>query len=239
MAGHSKFKNIMHRKGAQDAKRAKSFTKLIREIQVAAQMGGGEPESNPRLRAAMINARSANMPKDNVERAIKKGTGADKDTTYLEMRYEGYGPAGIAFIVEALTDNRNRTASEMRALFGRHGGSMGEAGSVAFLFSQVGSVVYDKQASEETIFDIALGAGADDIEITDTHFQIWTTRENWLTVREALEEKCGSPVSAAVMWRPHNVVDIDAAKQENVQKLFDLFEDHDDVQAVWCNAALP
>lgn len=238
MAGHSQFKNIMHRKGAQDAKRAKIFTKLIREIQVAAQLGGGDVDSNPRLRAAILGARAANMPKDNVERAIKKGTGEDKDTTYTEMRYEGYGPGGVAFIVEALTDNRNRTASEVRALFNRHGGSMGETGSVSFGFDHVGSLVYGSHVSEEDLFEVVLGGGGDDIEKTTDGFQIWVAREGWLSLREALEKKFGEPLEASVMWRPKTTVALPAAKRDSLQKMLDAFEDNDDVQAVWHNAVL-
>lgn len=239
MAGHSQFKNIMHRKGAQDAKRAKVFTKIIRELTVAAQTGGDDPESNPRLRTAIQTARGANMPKDTMERAIKKGSGKDSDTTYFEMRYEGYGPAGMAIIVEALTDNKNRTAAEVRALFNRNGGNMGETGSVSFSFQQMGIITYGKDvAGEDALLEGALAAGAEDMTSEAEAFQIKAPRNSWMQVKEQIEKDFGEPLSAGLAWLPSTLVTLPPEKKETAQKLIDALENNDDVQSVWHNATL-
>src|SRR5262245_2805569 len=194
MAGHSQFQNIMHRKGAQDAQRAKIFTKLQREFTISAKLGLPDPAMNPRLRAAIQAARKENMPKDNIERAIKRATGDGDDSDYVEIRYEGYGPAGIAVIVEALTDNRNRTAAEVRSIFTKHGGSLGETNSVSFMFNRVGELVFPaKAASADAVFEAALEAGADDVQSDDEAHTVTTTVEGFAAVRDALEEKFGAP----------------------------------------------
>lgn len=240
MAGHSQFKNIMHRKGAQDAKRAKQFAKILREITVAARSGLPDPASNPRLRAAMIAAREANMPKDNVERAIKKASGAGGGEDYVEVRYEGYGPAGVAVIVEGLTDNRNRTASEVRAAFSKHGGSMGESNSVSFMFQRLGVVTYPvAAASEEDMLEAAIEAGADNAEMTEEGHEITCAMENLFSVRDALEARFGEPSSAKLDWRPENTVTLDEEKARSVLKLIDVLEDNDDIQAVYANFDIP
>lgn len=236
MSGHSQFKNIMHRKGAQDAKRAKVFTKLIRELTVAARSGLPDPEVNPRLRSAIIAARTANMPKDTMERAIKRGAGGDDATNYEEIRYEGYGPGGVAVIVEALTDNRNRTASEIRAAFSKHGGNLGETGSVSFMFEHVGSIEYKVDAATaEAIFEVALEAGATDVESDATTHQVTCATDDLGTVRDALEAKFGAPESARMDWRPLTTVPIDEQAASTLFKLIDMLDDNDDVQRVATN----
>lgn len=236
MSGHSQFKNIMHRKGAQDAKRAKVFTKLIRELTVAARSGLPDPESNPRLRSAIIAARTANMPKDTMERAIKRGAGGDDTANYEEIRYEGYGPGGVAVIIEALTDNRNRTASEIRAAFSKHGGNLGETGSVSFMFERIGRVEYKKDtASAEDMFEAALDAGATDVESDEAGHQIACAPDDLSTVRDALEKRFGTPESARLDWKPMNTVPIDEQAASTLFKLLDVLDDNDDVQRVSTN----
>ncbi|MEQ8964435.1 MAG: YebC/PmpR family DNA-binding transcriptional regulator [Azospirillaceae bacterium] len=236
MAGHSQFKNIMYRKGAQDAKRAKEFTKLGREIQVSAKLGGGDPESNPRLRAAIAAAKKASMPKDNIERAIKKATGGDDSGDYHELRYEGYAPGGVAIIVEALTDNKNRTASDVRAVFSKHGGSMGETNSVAFMFRQVGEVVYDVSvADHESMFEAALEAGAEDCVTDETSHVITTAPDDFSAVRDALEQRFDQPERSGLVWQPSTTAPVDEERAQGVFKLIDALEDHDDVQKVFAN----
>ncbi|AOX16257.1 YebC/PmpR family DNA-binding transcriptional regulator [Kozakia baliensis] len=240
MAGHSQFKNIMHRKGAQDAKRAKQFAKVLREITVAARSGLPDPASNPRLRAAIYAAREVNMPKDNVERAIKKATGAGGSDDYVEVRYEGYGPAGVAIIVEGLTDNRNRTAGEVRAAFSKHGGSLGETNSVSFMFQRLGVIAYPKDvASEDDMLEAAIEAGADNVVTTDEEHEITCAMENFFAVRDALESRFGEPQSAKLDWRPENSITLDEEKARSVLKLIDVLEDSDDIQAVYANFDLP
>ncbi|MFT8353462.1 MAG: YebC/PmpR family DNA-binding transcriptional regulator [Gluconobacter japonicus] len=240
MAGHSQFKNIMHRKGAQDAKRAKQFAKILREITVAARSGLPDPASNPRLRAAITAAREANMPKDNVERAIKKASGAAGGEDYVEVRYEGYGPAGVAIIVEGLTDNRNRTAGEVRAAFSKHGGSLGESNSVSFMFQRLGVVTYPVDvASEDEMLEAAIEAGADNAVLTEEGHEITCEMENFFAVRDALESRFGEPQSAKLDWRPENSVSLDEEKARTVLKLIDVLEDNDDIQAVYANFDLP
>jgi YebC/PmpR family DNA-binding regulatory protein len=236
MAGHSQFKNIMHRKGAQDARRARQFARLIREITVAARQGLPDPASNPRLRAAVVAAREANMPRDTVERAIKKASGATAGEDYVEVRYEGYGPNGVAVIVEALTDNRNRTASDVRSAFSKHGGALGETNSVAFLFSRLGVVRYPaKLASEDAMLEAAIEAGADNVESGPDGHEVTTAPENFFAVRDALEARFGPPEQARVEWRPNTTVTLDEAAAAGVLKLLDVLEDNDDIQNVYAN----
>ncbi len=236
MAGHSQFKNIMHRKGAQDAKRAKVFTKLIREITVAAKSGMPDPDMNPRLRAAIAAAKAANMPKDNIDRAVKKAVGGDDDTDYSEIRYEGYGPAGVAVIVEALTDNRNRTAAEVRATFGKFGGSLGETNSVSFMFNRVAEVTYPADAaSADDMFEAALEAGAENVETDSEAHTVTAAVDDFSAVRDALEERFGPPATAGLVWRPVSTVSLDEDSASTLLKLLDALEDNDDVQGVSAN----
>jgi YebC/PmpR family DNA-binding regulatory protein len=235
MAGHSQFKNIMHRKGRQDAVRSKLFSKLAREITVSAKMGLPDPAMNPRLRAAIIAARAENMPKDNIERAIKKASGGDAEN-YEEIRYEGYGPGGVAVIVEALTDNRNRTASEVRASFTKAGGNLAETGAVSFMFDHVGVVEFDgKVASADAMFEAAIEAGAEDVVSSDGGHEIYTTSASLGEVSKALEQKFGEPRKAALVWKPQNTVAIDDEAGEKVLKLVETLNEHDDVQNVYAN----
>ncbi|MBV17770.1 YebC/PmpR family DNA-binding transcriptional regulator [Thalassospira sp. GB04J01] len=237
MAGHSQFKNIMHRKGAQDKKRAKIFTKIAREITVAAKISD-DIDSNPRLRAAISAGRAQNMPKDNIERAIKKATGAGEGDNYEEVRYEGYGTAGVAVIVEALTDNRNRTASEVRAAFTKSGGNLGETGSVGFMFNRLGEIVYPASvAGADEIFEAALEAGAANVESDDDSHIVDTELEDLNTVREALTEKFGDPESAKMVFRAVTEADVTIDQAQSIMKLVDVLEDNDDVQNVWTNVA--
>jgi YebC/PmpR family DNA-binding regulatory protein len=240
MAGHSQFKNIMYRKGAQDAKRAKVFTKLIRELTTAARTGLPDPDANPRLRAAMIAARTANMSKDTMERAVKRGAGGLDDVAYEEVRYEGYGPGGVAIIVEALTDNRNRTASDVRSAFTKHGGSLGETNSVSFMFERVGRIIYGAEtANAEVVFEAALDAGARDVESSDDGHEILADPANFGAVREALEAKFGPAREARLTWRPLNTVPVDGDAASALMKLIDVLEDSDDVQWVAANFEIP
>ena len=236
MAGHSKFKNIMHRKGAQDAKRAKVFAKHIRELTVAAKAGLPDPDMNPRLRTAIAAAKAVNMPKDNMERAIKKGAGGGDDTNFDEVRYEGYGPGGVAIIVETLTDNRNRTASEVRAAFTKFGGNLGEAGSVGFMFDQVGRIEFPADtANTDEMFEAALEAGASDVVSSDDGHDISCDPDELGTVRDALEEKFGTPQDARLDWKPQTTTELDEDKAATLLKLLDVLEDNDDVQRVASN----
>jgi len=235
MAGHSQFKNIMHRKGRQDKARSKLFGKLAREITVSAKLGLPDPAFNPRLRAAVIAARAENMPKDNIDRAIKKSQGADTES-YDEIRYEGYGPGGVAIIVEALTDNRNRTAGEVRAIFSKNGGNLAETGAVSFMFSHVGIVEFDaKVASADAMLDAAIEAGADDVISSDDGHQIITTPDTLNDVAKALEAKLGEPRKASLLWKPQNTVALDDESGEKVLKLIESLDDSDDVQNVYAN----
>jgi YebC/PmpR family DNA-binding regulatory protein len=236
MAGHSQFKNIMYRKGAQDKKRAKLFGKLIREIVVAARSGLPEPDKNPRLRAAILAARQANMPKDNVDRAIKRVAGGEDDTQYEEIRYEGYGPGGVAVIVEALTDNRNRTASEVRAAFSKFGGSLGETNSVSFMFDRVGSITYDADAATvDEMFEAAAEAGADNVDSSADGHEVICAPDDLSAVRDALAERFGDPREAALAWKPRTNVPVDEGHAETLIKLLDVLDDNDDVQRVAAN----
>lgn len=236
MAGHSKFKNIQHRKGAQDKKRAKVFNKIAREITVAAQIGGGDPDMNPRLRLAMINARYANMPKDRVERAIAVAVEGANTQDYSEIRYEGYGPGGVAIIIEALTDNRNRTAGEVRAAFTKAGGALGETNSVSFMFQKLGSIVYPTTiGSEDTVFEAAVDAGASNIETEEGEYQVYTEVTDFAAVREAMSKKFGEPNSSGFVWKPNVFASPNEAQSESLMKLIDALEDNDDVQTVFAN----
>jgi YebC/PmpR family DNA-binding regulatory protein len=236
MAGHSKFKNIMHRKGRQDAKRAKVFGKLIRELTVAAKNGMPDPDMNPRLRTAIAAAKAANMPGDTMNRAIKKGAGGDDDTNFEEIRYEGYGPGGVAVIVETLTDNRNRTASEVRAAFTKFGGNLGESGSVAFMFERVGMIVYPAAvASADDMFEAALEAGAADVESSDSGHEVTCDPDDFSAVRDAMEDRFGDAEDARLDWKPQTTVPVDEDAAGTLLKLLDVLDDNDDVQRVASN----
>jgi YebC/PmpR family DNA-binding regulatory protein len=236
MAGHSQFKNIMYRKGAQDKKRAKIFTKIIRELTTAARTGLPDPSANPRLRAAVLAARQANMPKDTVERAIKRGAGGDDADNFEEMRYEGYGPGGVAIIVEALTDNRNRTASDVRAAFSKFGGNLGESNSVSFLFDRLGQVTYPAAAATpDAMFEAAVEAGADNVESGEEEHVVTSAPDALNEVRDALEQRFGPPASARLVWRPKALAPIDAEVAEPLFKLLETLDDSDDVQNVFAN----
>jgi YebC/PmpR family DNA-binding regulatory protein len=236
MAGHSQFKNIMYRKGAQDAKRGKVFTKLIRELTVAARSGLPDPEANPRLRTAITAARAANMPKETMERAIRRGAGEDGGESYEEVRYEGYGPGGVAVIIEALTDNRNRTASEVRAAFSKHGGSLGESGSVSYMFDHVGLIHYPANvATSEEMFEAALEAGAEDVVSGEAGHEVTCAPDDLSRVRDALERRFGAADVARLDWKPNISVAIDERQAETVFKLLAVLDDNDDVQRVMAN----
>jgi YebC/PmpR family DNA-binding regulatory protein len=242
MAGHSQFKNIMHRKGRQDAVRGKIFTKLIREITTAARLGASDPASNPRLRAAVIAAREANMTRDTIDRAIKRGSGNEADANYDEVRYEGYGPGGVAVIVEALTNNRNRTAGEVRSIFTKYGGNLGESNSVSFMFDHVGEFRFPlKIGSADEVLEKAIDAGAEDVvsgEGEEAAHEIYSAQDGFNTVREALEKSLGQPSSAKLVWRPKTTTPVEG---ESAKKLLDLIaalDDNDDVQNVYANFEL-
>jgi YebC/PmpR family DNA-binding regulatory protein len=235
MAGHSQFKNIMHKKGKQDAIRSKLFSKLAREITVAAKMGLPDPAMNARLRAAVIDARAENMPKDNIDRAIKKASGSDSEN-YEEVRYEGYAPGGVAIIVEALTDNRNRTAGDVRSNFTKAGGALAETGAVSFMFDRVGLIVFDKSvASDDAMLEAAIEAGADDVASGAESHEVITALESLRDVQKALEAKFGEPRKASLVWRPQNTIAVDDESGEKILKLVDTLEENDDVQNVYAN----
>ena len=235
MAGHSQFKNIMHRKGRQDAQKSKLFSKLAREITVAAKMGQPDPSMNARLRAAIISARQENMSKDSIERAVKKASGTESEN-YDEIRYEGYGPGGVAVIVEALTDNRNRAASDIRSYFTKSGGNLGETGSVAFMFDRTGIIEYGaKVASDDAMLEAAIEAGADDVSSSENGHEIYASPETFREVAKALEAKFGEARKAALTWKPHNTVPVDDETGEKLLKLIELLNEHDDVQNVYAN----
>lgn len=235
MAGHSKFKNIMHRKGRQDKRRSKMFSKLAKEITVAAKLGTPDPDMNPRLRTAVQAARAQNMPKDNIERAIKKSQEAGGES-YEEVRYEGFGTAGVGVIVEALTDNRNRTAGEVRSIFSKNGGNLGETGAVAFMFDRVGAIDYDAAvATADDMFEAAIEAGAEDVESGDDGHTLYCEADSLHDVVKGLEQTCGDPRSAAIIWRPQNAIELDDEAGEKLLRLLDALEDSDDVQNVYAN----
>jgi len=239
MAGHSQFKNIMYRKGAQDAKRAKMFAKIAREIIVSVKSGGAEASSNPRLRAALASARAANMPKDNVDRAIKKASGGEDLSQYEEVRYEGYGIAGVAVIVETLTDNRNRTASEVRSTLSKNGGNLGETGSVGFCFERIGMLHFDaSKFNFDQVFEAAVDAGADNVETSDDVHEITCPMENFASTRDTLIEKLGDPREAKIMWKPLTTVSINEEQAKTLFKMIDTLEDNDDIQNVYTNVEI-
>ena len=235
MAGHSKFKNIMHRKGAQDARRAKKFARLTKELQVAVR-GGTDPSSNPRLRSALSACRAVNMPKDNIDRVIKKAEDGE-NSNLEEIRYEGYALGGVALIVDALTDNRNRTAAEVRSSFTKYGGNLGETGSVSFMFNNVGQILYKKNImSEDEIFDIAIEVGANDVKADENNYEIITSVNDFNNVREKLESVLGVPDMAELIWYPENNVQIDdERKATSILKLLDTLDNCEDVQGVYGN----
>jgi YebC/PmpR family DNA-binding regulatory protein len=235
MAGHSQFKNIMHKKGRADKARSKLFSKLAREITVSAKLGMPDPAFNPRLRAAILAAKAENVPKDNIERAIKKSQGGDAEN-YDEIRYEGYAPGGVAVIVEALTDNRNRTAGEVRAIFTKNGGNLAETGAVSFMFDHVGVVEYDASvASADAMLEAAIEAGAEDVISNEDGHQVFTTPDELSDVAKALEAKFGEPRKSALLWKPQNTISVDDEAGEKVIKLIESLDDNDDVQNVYAN----
>jgi YebC/PmpR family DNA-binding regulatory protein len=235
MAGHSQFKNIMHRKGRQDAVKSKLFGKLAREITVSAKLGLPDPAMNARLRAAIIAARAENMSKDSIERAIKKAGGSDAES-YDEIRYEGYGPGGVAIIVEVLTDNRNRTAGEVRATFTKSGGNLAETGAVSFMFDHVGVIEYDaKVGNADAMLDAAIEAGADDVTSNANGHEIYAAQDSFHEVAKALEAKFGEPRKAALMWKPQNTVAVNDEQGEKLLRLIESLNEHDDVQNVYAN----
>ncbi len=236
MSGHSKWATIKRKKGAADAKRGAMFTKLIKEITVAARMGGGDPNGNPRLRTAIDKARGSSMPNDNIDRAIKKGTGELEGVNYEEMTYEGYGPAGVAVMIESLTDNKNRTVSELRNIFSKAGGNLGETGSVGWMFEKKGILTFDKKGvSEEKLMEAALEAGAEDIKDSDSNWDVLTTPSDFDTVKTTLEKSGFKASNGEVSMIPKNTVQLEQADAEKMLKLIDTLEDHDDVQKVFAN----
>jgi YebC/PmpR family DNA-binding regulatory protein len=235
MAGHSKWANIQHRKGRQDAARSKLFSKLAKEITVAAKMGDPDPEKNPRLRLAVKEAKASSVPKDVIERAIRKSQGGDAES-YDEIRYEGYGPGGVAMIVEVMTDNRNRTAGNVRSLFGKHGGNMGETGAVSFMFDRKGQILYGPDAgSEDAVMEAAIEAGAEDVESSDDGHAIWTEATALAEVAAALEDRLGEAESARLVWKPQTLTPVDEDTGATLMKLIAALEDDDDVQTVTAN----
>jgi len=235
MAGHSQFKNIMYRKGAQDAKRSKLFSRLSREIMIAAR-AGADPDSNVQLKSAIAAARAANMPKDNIERAIRRATGDGDGQAFEEVRYEGFGPDGVAIIVEAVTDNRNRTAAEVRAAFAKYGGSLGETNSVTYMFDRVGSLHFPPEAAtEDEMLEAAVEAGADDVVTDDGGHEVSCAPEKFVAVREALAARLAAPDGAALEWRPHGTVPVSEGHAENLIKMLQSLDESDDVQSVSAN----
>ena len=240
MSGHSKWSSIKHKKAATDAKRGKIFTKLIKEITISARLGGKDPDANPRLRTAIGAAKAANMPQDNMERAIKKGTGELPGVSYEEITYEGYGPGGVAVLIQAMTDNRNRTVAEMRHLFSKHGGNMAEAGAVGWMFEKKGVILVESdKAEEDLLLELSLEAGAEDLKTEEGNFIITTSPDVFETVRETLVDQNIPLVSSELSMVPQNTVELDADKARQVLRLMDAIEDHDDVQDVYSNFDIP
>ncbi len=235
MSGHNKWSTIKHKKGAADAKRGKIFTKLIKELTVAAKLGGGDPDGNPRLRTAIDKAKGENMPKDNVERAIKKGAGGLEGTTYEESVYEGYGPGGVAVLVEVMTDNRNRTVSDVRSIFTKCNGNMGEAGCVSWLFDKKGLILFPKNIDFDKLFEAAIEAGADDVAEEEEQIEVTTDPSSFIEVRDALEKAGFKYESAEVTMLPQTMVKLEGKQAESMLKLMDRLEDNDDVQNVYAN----
>ena len=241
MSGHSKWSTIKHKKGAADAKRGKVFTRIIKEMTIAARLGGGDAEGNPRLRAAIAEAKANNMPKDNIERAVKRGTGELEGATYEEVTYEGYGPGGVAIMVEALTDNTNRTTPEIRHIFEKNGGNLGTPGSVRFQFEKKGYFAIEKSAvGEDKLMELALEAGADDLQTDDPDaYEVVASPENFEAVRQALEKNKIPTLEAKLGMIPSNYVKIDDNKSKQAMRLMEMLDDHDDVQNVWSNFDVP
>jgi YebC/PmpR family DNA-binding regulatory protein len=240
MSGHNKWASIKHKKGANDAKRGKIFTKLIKEITVAARMGGGDPNGNPRLRAAVLAARAENMPKDNIERGIKKGTGELEGVSYEESLYEGYGPGGAAVLVESLSDNKNRSVAEIRHIFSKNGGSLGTNGCVAWMFKKKGYIAIERSAvDEETLMEKALEAGAEDVREDETTFEVITAPEDFEAVKAAIDELKAPYISSEVTMLPQNTTSLAGKEADQMMKLMDMLEDCDDVQKVYTNADIP
>jgi len=240
MAGHSKWANIQHRKGAQDKKRGKLFTKLIREITVAARIGGGDMDANPRLRLAVDKAKAKSMPKDNIERAIKKGSGDMDGADFMELRYEGYGPGGTAVMVDCMTDNKNRTVAEVRHAFTKFGGNLGADGSVGYMFDQVGTLTYPPGSDEEAVMEAAIDAGAEDVLVDDDHsIEVLTEPTEFETVRDAMRESGHDPENAELTMRASNSTVLDLQAAGSMIKLLEVLEDLDDVQSVYSNADIP
>jgi YebC/PmpR family DNA-binding regulatory protein len=236
MSGHSKWHSIKHKKGATDAKRGKLFTKFIKEITVAARTGGGDPDANARLRKAILDAKAGNMPNDTIDRAVRRGTGAEEGVTYDEITYEGYGPGGVAMLIEAMTDNRNRTVAEIRHIFSKNGGNLGESGSVGWLFEKKGYIVVDKAAKpEEELFDIAIEAGADDLRDDEDNFEIITSPENFEGVQSAIKSAGIEPQLAEVSMVPQTYIKLEGGSAQTMLRLMEAMEDHDDVQKVYAN----
>ena len=236
MSGHSKWHTIKHKKGAADAKRGKLFTRLIKEITVAAREGGGDPDANARLRNAISDAKSANMPNDTIDRAVKRGTGDLEGVDYEEIVYEGYGPNGVAMLIETMTDNRNRTVAELRHLFSKNGGNLGESGSVAWMFDRRGYIVVDKEKkSEEELFEIAIEAGAEDVKEDGDNFEIFTSQEDFEQVRETVKSAGIKPEVAEISMIPSNYIKLEGADAQAMLKLYEAIDDHDDVQNVYAN----
>ena len=236
MSGHSKWHSIKHKKGATDAKRGKLFTKFIKEITVAARAGGGDPDANARLRKAVLDAKAGNMPNDTIDRAIRRGTGAETGIHYDEITYEGYGPGGVALLIEAVTDNRNRTVAEIRHVFSKNGGNLGESGSVGWLFEKKGYIVVDKAAKpEEELFEIAIEAGADDVRDDGDNVEIITSPENFENVQSAIKSAGIEPQVAEVSMVPQNYIKLEGSSAQQMLRLMEAMEDHDDVQKVYAN----
>jgi YebC/PmpR family DNA-binding regulatory protein len=235
MSGHNKWSTIKHKKGAADAKRGKIFTKIIKELTVAAKLGGGDPDGNPRLRTAIDKAKAENMPKDNVERAIKKGVGGLEGTNYEESIYEGYGPNGVAVLVEVMTDNRNRTVSDVRSIFTKCNGNMGETGCVSWLFDKKGLIIFPKNTDFDKLFEAAIEAGADDVAEEEEQIEVTTDPANFMSVRDALEKAGFKYESAEVTMIPQTMVKLEGKQAESMLKLMDRLEDNDDVQNVYAN----
>ena len=236
MSGHSKWHSIKHKKGATDAKRGKLFTKFIKEITVAARAGGGDPDANARLRKAILDAKAGNMPNDTIDRAVRRGTGAEEGVTYDEITYEGYGPGGVAMLIEAMTDNRNRTVAEIRHIFSKNGGNLGESGSVGWLFEKKGYIVVDKAAKpEEELFDIAIEGGADDVRDDEDNVEIITSPENFESVQSAIKSAGIEPQVAEVSMVPQNYIKLEGSSAQQMLRLMEAMEDHDDVQKVYAN----
>lgn len=235
MSGHNKWSTIKHKKGAADAKRGKVFTKIIKEITVAAKLGGGDPNGNPRLRSAVDKAKAENMPKDNIERAIKKGTGELEGVNYEEIIYEGYGPGGVAVLVECMTDNRNRTVGDVRSTFTKCNGNMGETGCVSWMFDKKGLIVVSKDADFEKLFEVALESGAEDVADEEEQYEVLTDPSSFIEVRDALEKAGFAHESAEITMIPQTMVKLDGKNAENMLKLMDRLEDNDDVQNVYAN----